>query len=169
MEARNNGVGKDGEVLEFTNDGNCMNRVNADSSNTAFTKVDVITLDSFYDPNSASIVKIDVEGYEKFVFDGGVRVFGNPNVFALSVDLNGNGKSFGVDDFEVHKIITEFGFLPILHDLFHRKITLTESFVEGGNTVYVKDLDDAQHRVSVCPSIYILTFNNVTIETDPAS
>lgn len=163
VEARNNGVGKNSEVLEFTNNLNCMNRVNTDPSNTDVTKVDVITLDDCYEPNNPSIVKIDVEGYEKFVFEGGMKFFDNPNVVALIVELNGCGNRFGIDDFEVHKIITSFGFRPITYDPFSRKISSLDSFVGEENTIYVKDLDDAQNRVSISPSICIHTANKLTI------
>ena len=163
VEARNNGVGKNSEVLEFTNNLNCTNRVNTDPSNTDVTKVDVITLDDCYEPNNPSIVKIDVEGYEKFVFEGGMKFFDNPNVVALIVELNGSGDTFGIDDSEVHKIITSFGFRPVAYDPFNRKISSLDSFVGEENTIYVKDLDDAQNRVSVSPSICIHTANNLTI------
>ena len=163
VEARNNGVGKNSEVLEFTNNLNCTNRVNTDPSNTDVTKVDVITLDDCYEPTNPSIVKIDVEGYEKFVFEGGMKFFDNPNVVALIVELNGSGDTFGIDDSEVHKIITSFGFRPVAYDPFSRKISSLDSFVGEENTIYVKDLDDAQNRVSVSPSICIHTANNLTI------
>jgi FkbM family methyltransferase len=163
VEARNNGVGKNSEVLEFTNNLNCTNRVNTDPSNTDVTKVDVITLDDCYEPNNPSIVKIDVEGYEKFVFEGGMKFFDNPNVVALIVELNGSGDIFGIDDSEVHKIITSFGFRPVDYDPFSRKISSLDSFVGEENTIYVKDIDDAQNRVSTSPSICIQTANKLTI------
>jgi FkbM family methyltransferase len=163
VEARNNGVGKNSEVLEFTNNLNCTNRVNTDPSNTDITKVDVITLDEYYEPKNPSIVKIDVEGYEKFVFEGGMKFFDNPNVVALIVELNGSGDTFGIDDSEVHKIITSFGFRPVAYDPFNRKISSLNSFVGEENTIYVKDLDDAQNRVSVSPPICIKTANKLTI------
>jgi FkbM family methyltransferase len=157
VEARNNGVGKNSEVLEFTNNLNCMNRVNTDPSNTDVIKVDVITLDDCYEPNNPSIVKIDVEGYEKFVLEGGMKFFDNPNVVALIIELNGSGDIFDIDDSEVHKIITSFGFRPVAYDPFNRKISSLDSFLGEGNTIYVKDLHDAQNRVSVSPSICIHT------------
>jgi FkbM family methyltransferase len=163
VEARNNGVGKNNEVLEFTNNLNCTNRVNTDPSNTDVTKVDVITLDDCYEPNTPSIVKIDIEGYEKFVFEGGMKFFDNPNVVALIVELNGSGDTFGIDDSEVHKMITSFGFRPVAYDPFNRKISPLDSFMGKENTIYVKDLDHAQNRVSDSPSICIHTANKLTI------
>jgi len=163
VEARNNGVGKNSGVLEFTNNLNCMNRVNTDPSNTNVSKVGVVALDDCFEPNNPSIVKIDVEGYEKFVFEGGVKFFGNPNVIALIVELNGSGNKFGSDDCEIHKMITSFGFKPVAYNPFDRKISLLDSFEVGGNAIYVKDFDDAQKRVSTSPLICIHTANNLTI------
>lgn len=163
VEARNNGVGSKNEVLEFTNNLNCTNRVNIDPHNLSVSKVDVICLDDHYMPNNTSIVKIDVEGYEKFVLEGGIKFFSNENTKALIVELNGSGEAFNIDDFEVHKLITSFGFSPISYDPFNRKISCLDSFLGQGNTIYIKDLDDAQNRVLASPSVCIHTANNLII------
>jgi FkbM family methyltransferase len=163
LEARNNGVGSKLDSLEFTNNLNCMNKVNTDPNNTDVTKVEVITLDSCYEPNTPSFVKIDVEGYEKFVLEGGAIFFSNTNVGALIVELNGSGTSFGVEDSDVHKMITSFGFQPVSYDPFSRKVSLIETYDEDGNTIYVKDVKDAQHRVSTSPSVRIHTANDLEL------
>ena len=68
-----------------------------------------------------------------------------------------------IDDFEVHKLITSFGFSPISYDPFNRKISCLDSFLGQGNTIYIKDLDDAQNRVLASPSVCIHTANNLII------
>jgi len=114
-------------------------------------------------PNTPSFVKIDVEGYEKFVLEGGTNFFSNDNVVALIIELNGSGASFGVEDSDVHKLIISFGFQPVSYDPFSRKILSLENYDEGGNTIYVKDVKDAQHRVSTSPSFCIHTVNNLEL------
>lgn len=163
VEAKNIGVGNDSGVLEFTNNMNCMNRVNTDPSNTDITKVEVVTLDSHEAPTGPSIVKIDVEGYEKFVLEGGTNFFSSPHVVALIVELNGSGVAFGVDDANLHKMITSFGFQPISYDPFNRKIALLDTYENGGNTIYVKNVGDAQRRVSDSPSFCIRTANGLVL------
>ena len=160
VEAKNNGVGNKIGNLEFTNNLNCMNKVNTDPNNSNVTKVDVITLDGCYVPNTNSFVKIDVEGYENFVLEGGAKFFSNKNVSALIIELNGSGKPFGVEDYDIHKTITSFGFHPISYDPFIRKVSSIETFDKDGNTIYVKDIKDAQHRVASSASVCIRTANN---------
>lgn len=163
VEVKNNGVGNKIDTLEFTNNLNCMNKVNTDPNNKNVTKVEVITLDSCYDPKSTSFVKIDVEGYEKFILEGGINFFSNTKVGALIIELNGSGISFGVQDLELHKMIVSFGFQPISYDPFNRNISLLETYNEFGNTIYIKDLQDAKQRVSTSPSFRIHTANSVEI------
>jgi len=160
VEAKNNGVGDKIGNLEFTNNLNCMNKVNTDPNNSNVTKVDVITLDGCYVPTTNSFIKIDVEGYEDFVLKGGAKFFSDKNVSALIIELNGSGKPFGVEDFDIHKTITSFGFQPISYDPFNRKVSPIEIYHKGGNTIYVRDVKSAQHRVASSPSVCIHTANN---------
>ncbi len=163
VEPINRGVGDKAETLQFTNNLNCMNRVNNDPNNRDVTEVDVITLDDCFKATRNSFVKIDVEGFEKFVLDGGVDFFFNDNVSALIIELNGSGVSFGVEDTDVHKIITSFGFHPISYEPSSRRVSPLGSFDIGGNTIYVKDVDSAQQRVTDSESVWIRTANNLQL------
>ena len=151
--SKNNGVGKKFEELDFTSDLNSENKVNTNPSNTNITKVNMVTLDSLDEPKNTTIIKIDVEGYEKFVLEGGINFFKNPYVIAIIIELNGNGSAFNVSDLEVHKMITSFDFKPIDYDPFKRKIILIDAYsdnglfpnnfsnnIKKGNIIYVKIL-----------------------------
>lgn len=160
VEARNNGIGDKAGALEFTNNLNCMNKVNLDPKNKDVTKVDVVTLDDFHEPAGNSLVKIDVEGYEKFVLEGGTKFFASENVCALIIELNESGASFGVEDSDVHETIISFGFQPISYDPFSRKISRVGSFETGGNTIYVKNIEETRQRVAKSRAVRIRTANN---------
>ena len=161
--SNNSGVGNKADTLEFTNNLNCMNKVNTDPNNRDVTKVDVITLDDCYKPTNNSFVKIDVEGFEKFVLEGGCNFFSNENVSALVIELNGSGASFGVEDDDVHKIIRSFGFHPVSYEPFSRLVSPLDSFDLGDNTIYVKDIVSAQRRVTDSESVCIRTANNLEL------
>ena len=163
VESNNCGVGDKKDRLEFTNNLNCMNKVNKDPNYRDVTIVDVIKLDDCYKPNENSFVKIDVEGYEKFVFDGGVNFFSNENISALIVELNGSGASFGIEDFDVHKIIMSFGFHPISYEPFSRELSLLDSYKFDGNTIYVKNITLAQQRVTASGTVCIRTANSLKL------
>lgn len=64
---------REGELV-FTADENCTNHVVTSTSNDATTntiKVNVLPLDEVLQDEAPSIIKIDVEGFEKLVLDGG--------------------------------------------------------------------------------------------------
>ena len=164
VEAKNNGVGDKKCTLEFTNNLNAMNKVNTDTNNTDITKVDVINLDDYYAPSTNSFVKIDVEGYEKFVLNGGRNFFKNKNVSTLNIELNGTGKLFGIHDNDIHEMIISFGFKPISYNPLSRKISLLRTYQESGNnTIYVKNIEDAQLRVTKSEPVFIHTANNLEL------
>lgn len=160
---RNNGLGNEVGTLKFTNNLNCQNKVIFDLDDSDSTSVDVLTLDSIDYPNDHSFVKIDVEGYEKFIIDGGKDFFSSSNVNALIVELNGSGKNYAIDDHDLHNSIVSYGFQPIAYDPFSRKIKIMDTFNEGGNTIYVKDIGLTKKRVSTAPKIVIHTANGLII------
>ncbi len=163
VDAGNCGIGGKSETLEFTNTLNCMNRVNTDLNNVNVTKVPVVSLDSEFTPAQNTLVKIDVEGYEKFVFDGGMKLFASQNVNALIVELNGSCNQFGVTDSETHEIISSFGFVPINYNPMLRQITRTSSFNDDGNTIYVKDVSFAEERCVSSPKVLVRTAADINL------
>ena len=163
VESKNVGVGDKSDTLELTNNLNCMNKINTDPNNRDVTNVDVIALDECYVPTSSSFVKIDVEGYEKFVLEGGTNFFSNKYVTALIIELNGSGVLFGVEDNDVHKIIRSHGFKPVSYDPFSRKVSPLKTYNTGANTIFVKDIDNAQHRVATSQSKCFHTAKNLQL------
>jgi FkbM family methyltransferase len=160
VDAKNYGVGHRAGTLQFTSNFNCTNKVNTDPKNKDVTEVEVVTLDDFFVPTASSIVKIDVEGYEKFVLEGGASFFSKPSVSALIIELNGSGVSFGVEDDDLHDMVTSYGFQPVRYDPLSRKISLLKTYAKGENTIYVKDVEDTQLRVSSSAKFCVLTANN---------
>ena len=163
VDARNVGVGHENDKLEFTNNLDCMNNVNTDPNNKNITEVDVINLDSYFDPKSPTIVKIDDEGYEKFVLDGGSNFFLNPNVLALIVELSSSGNLYGHTDVDIDKKISSFGFKPISYDPFTREVNILATFCTDKNTIYVKNFDDTSKRCLESESFCVHTANDIII------
>jgi FkbM family methyltransferase len=144
--AKNCGIGASEELLEFTNTLNCMNKVNTDPNNKNVTKVPVVTLDQAVELKNKSIVKIDVEGYEKFVIEGGKQFFSDEKVEVLIIELNGSGREFGITDEELDVCVRQFGFVAVGYNPFDRSLLKLNGYNEGGNTIYVKDIDLASKR-----------------------
>ena len=161
--ANNKGVGSQRDVLEFTNSLNCMNRVNTDPNNKEITKVEVTTLDDEFDPQKNSVIKVDVEGYESFVLDGGKKFFSNENVTALILELNGSGKKFGVSDKDIDKMVRSYRIRPIQYKPKNRIIEHLDAFNEGGNTIYLKDATFASQRCKNSEKVVVHTAGGTLI------
>ncbi|MBB4122142.1 FkbM family methyltransferase [Martelella radicis] len=158
----NKGVGAEPSVLEFTSNLNCANHVNTDPNNKDVVSVEVTTLDSI-DPDHSSIVKVDVEGYESFVLEGGKAFFGNPQVAALIVELNGSGEKFGISDDDIDRKIRSFGFVAVKYDPKSRSLNEAGKYNTGGNTVYVKNVEQAAQRCASAEEVTIHTAGDVRI------
>ena len=136
---------KPGE-LSFTTELDCQNRVSrAQTSDSQL--VPVVTLDSLEVEARSSVVKIDVEGYEWFVLQGGEQFFARSTVGVVIIELNGSGAEFGVQDSAIHDCLARLGFFPVSYDPFSRAVTLLEEHNTSGNTIYVKDFDQVQSKV----------------------
>src|SRR5690606_15223212 len=81
----NVGISNSKGVLYFSTDKSTMNRVVNEEYNKKVI-VEVSTLDKTLE-KVPDIIKIDVEGYEKFVLQGGYKVFNNINVKVLIIEL----------------------------------------------------------------------------------
>lgn len=62
----------------------------------------------------------------------------------------------------MHERINSFGFFPINYDPFTRKVTLS-TFNDVGNSIFVKNIDDAINRCSESKSFCIHTANDLVI------
>ena len=105
---------------------------------------------------------INLRTDEKFVFDGGNNFFSNPNVIALIVELSGNA-FFGIKHLDIEEKISSFGFLPISYDPFTQKVNTLDAYNVGGNSIYVKNIDDAVKRCLESESFCVHTANDLII------
>lgn len=163
VDLNNFGVGDKADKLEFTDNLGCMNKVNTDPNCIDVTTVNVIKLDDYYNATSNSLVKIDVEGFESFVLQGGGNFFSSQNVSVLIIEINGSGGVYGVDDIEIHKLVTSFGFHAISYEPFGRKISPLDSYNLVGNTIYAKDVVFAQQRVASSDSVVVHTVGDLNL------
>lgn len=158
----NKGLGSKRGSLEFTSSLNCMNHVNIDPKNTNVTVVEVLTLDETFYPSQPSLIKIDVEGYEAFVINGGTEFFSNENVLGIIIEMNESGKQFGTLDEDLDNTLREYNFKPISYDPFKKNIKVS-NYGNEGNTIYLKDIEGAQIRCKDSEFYDIHTANNIKI------
>lgn len=149
--ANNWAVGSSIGELQFTSSLDCMNRALMPGEQQPDSiAVKVATLDGAACERIPTICKIDVEGFETQVIAGGTNVLSSLELRCVLIEINGSGLHFGISDSEVHSAICQYGFVPVAYDVLTRRV---EPIVggewnrAGGNTIYVRDLEETRNRV----------------------
>jgi FkbM family methyltransferase len=158
----NKGVGDKLGELFFTNNNDTVNKVSLKSDFENTTKVNVTTLDYALDYAKKYFFKIDVEGFEYNVIQGGSNILSSQNTSALIIELNDSGLEFGFSNEEIHEKIISFGFVPVNYDPASRSLTLLDSYHKNGeNTIYIKDFESMVEKCKIAPKRCIHTANNI--------
>jgi len=132
--------------LYFSNNLNTTNKVvNIYNSNNI--KIKVNTLDSF--ELNPTVIKIDVEGYEKFVLKGAKKTLKSKNLKIIIIELNESGQNYGNNDNEIYNLICSFGFISYHYDPFKRTFKLIKTKSKKSiNTIFIRgDLSYFENRV----------------------
>ncbi len=156
VDAKNIGVSNTDGMLFFSTDRGTMNRVVPEDYPNAIA-IDVITIDSILLNYQTPIaMKIDVEGYEKFVLEGAIFLLNNAKLKVLVVELNQSGRKYKVSDEELYATILSFGFKPYAYHVFNRTLQELESYnLNSFNTIFVRDLSYVKSRLAGSKKIRI--------------
>lgn len=162
----NAAVGSKEGAIPFTSTFGAMNHAATDNEKEQgnFIEVPIMRLDDLDSSKIPTLIKIDVEGFEPEVIAGARSILKNPKVQALIVETNGSGKRYGYNDEDLHKTILGFGFSSIAYNPELRKIFSlnNEMNKSSGNTIYIRDKNIVQERVSQSPC-FLVRHNNVMI------
>jgi FkbM family methyltransferase len=158
------GIGKSKEETKFTNNSNTTNHVVFSDLDSNYELIKIESLDDRYNLDVNTVVKIDVEGYESLVIEGGERFFSSDKLLAVIIELNGLGRNYGREDIDIHEKLISCGFKSIKYNAFTREIVQTTIFDQDGeNTIYVRDIDDAFERVMSAPKVVVKTMKDFKI------
>lgn len=164
VSVRNKGVGDKTGALFFTNNNDTINKVSLAGNVKNTTKVEVTTLDEELDNNTKYFFKIDVEGFEYNVIEGGKNILSSQNTIAMIIELNGSGDEFGHSNQDIHNKIISLNFTPITYEPLSRTIHILDSYNKNsGNTIYVKDVDFIKERCKAALSRCVHTANDIYI------
>jgi FkbM family methyltransferase len=150
VELRQSVVGRSEGIAQFTSGGDTLNHV-ADGSEAGAIRTQMTTLDTALEGRSPQVLKIDVEGYEQEVIAGAAKTLASREIIAVIMETNGSGSRYGVSDAELHRAMIEQAFVPCSYDPFTRSLTVHSQAVSGGNTIYIKDQEQAAARVKTAP------------------
>ena len=115
-----------------------------DASHGATVEVPVTTLDLLASDAAPRLIKIDVEGYESFVFRGGDITLANEALEAIIVELSPDTLE------ESHERLMSHGFAPYRYKPFSRTLESRDSPTTSDNLIYVRGsrLDSVRQRLT---------------------
>jgi FkbM family methyltransferase len=143
-----------GEIL-FSDSKDCMNRVVLDGSTKDVIRVPVSQLDQTIS-QPITMIKLDVEGFEKSVLEGAGQTLANPDLKALIVELNGSGAAYGHTDDEVIAQLAEHGFEPFTYVPLERRLqSQTDAASRPPNLIFLRDQSWVESRLVSADSIII--------------
>lgn len=138
------GVGDKVTTLKFLNNFDVINGVCKFQDQVENTiDVEVSTLDIIFKDRVPDILKIDVEGYEWNVLQGGANVLSNKQLKAIIIETNVNEEQ--VDS--VHQKLIEHGFAIYEYDPYSRTLSQASNYIKV-NAIYIRDYDWAKKCVA---------------------
>lgn len=155
VKAFNIGLGSEEKTLFFKNEDTMSHVIYTNDNNISVETVEVKRLDDIVS-ESFDLIKIDVEGFESEVIKGGHNCFKNAK--AIIIELNNSGNKYGFNDSAIHEELLSFGFLPYSYEPFSRKLNKLETFKNGGNTLYLKNLGYIENKVIKSEKFKILDY-----------
>ena len=159
----NSGIGDSEKKLRFTSTLDTVNHVLTDAEpGTDSVEVPVVPMDILLRDSEPLCIKIDVEGFEQKVIDGGPSTLQKPSLRAVLMELNESGLRYGYDDDAIHSTMLDCGFLPFSYDPFARDLQqLHDRNRESGNTLYLRDIEFVRERLGSAPDI-VLPWRRIT-------
>lgn len=162
VDARRIAIGRSPGHLTITSQEDTMNHVIIDKTSTTRTpneSVEVETLDAALAGRVPALLKVDVEGWEHEVFQGGLTTLRNPALLAIIVELNQSGTRYGFSDKTIHQLLMKQGFSPCRYQPFDRTLTpLGDKHNTRGNTLYVREAEFVGERLRHAPSFTVRDF-----------
>jgi len=157
VESKQIGVAARDGTARFTVDKNCTNHIVDEDQETADSiEISTETLDGICGKKIPTLIKIDVEGFETEVINGGEQTLRSPELLAVIMELNESGNRYGYDESSLVARMIDFGFETASYDPFTREITsLNGKCLTSGNTLFIRNKDEIQSRIEQASKIKI--------------
>jgi FkbM family methyltransferase len=154
----NCGVSEEEGELLFSSAEDCANHVVAAGEDCDRPiRVAVAPLDALLQGASATLVKIDVEGFETHVIRGAQQTLRDPALQAVIMELNGSGDRYGFRDADLRASMAALGFLEYAYEPFTRALTRADDQVSTrGNSIFIRDVKEVARRVGAAPRFHVL-------------
>jgi FkbM family methyltransferase len=155
IEPSNIGISNSDGELYFSTDRGTMDRI-VDKNYKNSIRVPVLKLDSLLANATPLAIKIDVEGYEKHVLEGGINTLKKEDIKVLILELNQSGEKFGVSDEEIYAKVISLGFQPYSYDVSDRKLIKLQNYnKQQFNTIFIRDEEFVRDRLKTSTVIKV--------------
>ncbi|RZL39493.1 MAG: FkbM family methyltransferase [Pedobacter sp.] len=159
VKTENRGVGGQSAMLKFSAKEDTTNHVIAfDENESNYVEVPVTDLNSFYPEYKPALIKIDVEGFETEVLNGGDSLLDDDRLKAIIIELNGSGLRYGFSDRDIHTKLASKNFKPYSYNPFNRYLEEMETFGKF-NTIYIRDIESVIIKIKKAKSFKV--FNEI--------
>tara|TARA_B100000287_G_scaffold391131_1_gene402565 strand:- start:906 stop:1817 length:912 start_codon:yes stop_codon:yes gene_type:complete len=144
------GISNNNGNLRISNDRGELNRILKDNDHSNNEAISVTTLDDLLiEEKNISMIKIDVEGYEKQVLEGAFNILKCKNLNVLQIELNNSNQYYGYRENEIIRFLKKFGFKPYRYNpLTKGVLELPERNHNSINTLFIKNLKKVRERLS---------------------
>lgn len=149
VQTLNTAVGDSSGTIRFTLQRDTTNHAATQTESTSEPTVivPVQKLDEICVERVPQLIKIDVEGYERFVLAGGNETLGRPELQAVIMEVNGSGNRYGRSDSELLESMAAFGFCRMSYDPLHRSLFEAGAPLRSdGNVLFVRNADFVKMR-----------------------
>lgn len=138
--ALNVGLGDEIGYLSMTSSLDTTNQIVIGKTQHPIVRVEMSTLDEIVQNLNPVLIKIDVEGWETKVLQGGLEALNKSSLAALIIELNESGGKYGYSDSTIVTLLAGMNFKPYFYDPVNRVLTaLLGKNTKGGNTIFIKN------------------------------
>lgn len=158
------GISNEEGYLNISNDKGPMNRIIDNTIKTNSEKIKVTTLDKLLrNEKNISVIKIDVEGYEKQVLEGSYELLMNQFLNVIIIELNNSNEFYNYHEDETLCILEKYGFKPYTYS--YRKellVPLVKKNYKSYNTIFIRNVDIVKERIN--SKTVVINRNRISIE-----
>ncbi|GAA4854137.1 FkbM family methyltransferase [Luteimonas vadosa] len=110
-------------------------------------EVETMTLDRLLEGVHPALIKIDVEGFETEVIEGGAETLSRPSLHSVIMELNGSGNAYGFDEDRVLQTMRAHGFSLCTYDPLQRRVDALPILDPAlDNCIFIRDVALARAR-----------------------
>jgi FkbM family methyltransferase len=157
VECVNKGVGAESGKIAFTSGCGTANHALAsgEKGNDSIT-VEITRLDTALHGQSPTLIKIDVEGYETPVLEGGQETLKAETLRCVIMELNGHANRYGYRESLLLELMQDHGFRAYSYNPLDRAlIELNGKNQSGSNTLFIRDVPYVTERVNTSPKVTV--------------